>query len=53
VEVFDIYGRKHESTKGRRGESTKEINIAHLPAGIYFIKVYTENGVFVEKVIKN
>ncbi|MDR2970728.1 MAG: T9SS type A sorting domain-containing protein [Bacteroidales bacterium] len=28
------------------------MNISHLPAGLYFVKVYTENGVFVKKVIK-
>ena len=53
VEVFDIYGRKHEGTKARKDESTKEINISGLPAGIYFIKISTENGIFVEKIIKN
>ena len=30
-----------------------QINITHLPAGIYFVKITTENGVFVKKVIKN
>jgi len=53
IEIFDIYGRKHEGAKGRKGENTNEINISHLPAGLYFLKITTKNGVFVEKVIKN
>ena len=62
VEIYDVYGRKMISDircpisdigKSDIGKSEIEINIAHLPQGLYFIKVDTENGVFVEKVIKN
>ena len=50
LEVFDIYGRKQSHVSR---VTSNEINIAHLPAGVYFVKVYTEQGVVVEKVIKN
>jgi len=50
IEIFDIYGKKHHLIPS---SSHHLINISHLPAGLYFIKVYTEKGVVVEKVIKN
>ena len=61
VEIFDIYGRKlsshHLITSSSNhliiSSSNHQINIAHFPAGIYFLKITTENGVFVEKVVKN
>ena len=54
VEVFDVYGRrqKAEGIK-QKAEGGVVIDISHLVAGVYFVKVYTEHGVFVEKVIKN
>ena len=40
VEVFDVYGRKQKiSRMSEIGKSKIEINIAHLSAGIYFVKV--------------
>ena len=51
VEIFDIYGRKLISDirlsdirypTSDIGKSEIEINIAHLPAGIYFLKVGNE-----------
>ena len=53
VEIFDVYGRKLSSHHLITSSSNHQINISHLPAGIYFVKVTTEQGVFVEKVIKN
>ena len=45
VEIFDIYGRK------QKAESRKQnvVNISHLPAGVYILKIANE---FVEKIIK-
>jgi hypothetical protein len=53
LEIYDIYGKKHASRVTSNASRVTTINIAHLPVGLYLIKVYTENGVFVEKVIKN
>ena len=53
IEIFDIYGRKHHISYLKSQISNHQINISHLSAGIYFVKVYTAQGVFVEKVIKN
>ena len=53
VEIFDIYGRKvisdmrlSDMRQSEIGKSEIKINIAHLPAGLYFVKITTENGVF-------
>ena len=49
VEVFDIYGRKQSNVSR---VTRNETNIAHLPAGIYFVKIFTESGIITKKVIK-
>jgi hypothetical protein len=54
IEIFDIMGRKHEGEKfpsfgGVRGG----FDISHLPAGIYFLRIVTDNGVIIQKIIKN
>ena len=48
VEVLDISGRK------QKVESKKEnvLDISHLPTGIYFVKISTETGEVVRKVVK-
>jgi tetratricopeptide (TPR) repeat protein len=48
VEVFDVYGRKIPILwRGQR-----VVNISHLSAGIYFVKIVTEAGEVVKKVMK-
>jgi len=51
VEVFDIYGKKLLEQKAE-GRKQKEIDISNLQAGIYFVKISTEKGITVKKVIK-
>jgi len=50
VEIFDIYGRKCHVSRVTRHENN--INISHLRAGIYFLKIETEKGMNVKKIIK-
>ncbi|MCL2167827.1 MAG: T9SS type A sorting domain-containing protein, partial [Lentimicrobiaceae bacterium] len=53
IEVFDIYGRNlHSSTRPLVHSSTTTINISELKAGIYFVKMTTEKGIIIKKVIK-
>jgi len=49
IEIFDVMGRK------QKAESRKQnvVDIAHLPNGVYFLKITTENGVVTKKIIKN
>jgi hypothetical protein len=53
VEVFDIYGKKMSPVSNLTSHISNQINIAHLPAGIYFVKITTEAGEVVKKIIKN
>ena len=48
VEVFDIYGRR------QKAESRKDnvLGISNLSSGLYFVKIKTELGEVVKKVIK-
>jgi hypothetical protein len=49
VEIFDVYGRKLSSNHLISKSSNHQINISHLPAGIYFLRVNEQTV----KVIKN
>ena len=50
VEVFDIYGIKQFSIFNF--QFSTQIDISHLPAGIYFVRITTEKGVVTKKVVK-
>jgi len=52
IEIFDVYGRKHEGTNARKHERELLIDISHLSAGVYFVKIFTEAGEVVRKVVK-
>ena len=59
VEIFDIYGRKVEAKfpsnelEGWQPQADGVVfNISHLSAGIYFVKIITEQGEIVKKVVK-
>ncbi|MCL2290623.1 MAG: leucine-rich repeat protein, partial [Bacteroidetes bacterium] len=51
IAIFDIYGRKLLSHKSPMSPETT-INIAHFPTGVYFVKIATETGQVVRKVVK-
>ena len=51
VEVFDVYGRKLFEQKAE-GRKQKEIDISDFRAGVYFVRIITEQGVVVKKVVK-
>jgi hypothetical protein len=52
VEIFDIYGKKLSSNHLITSSSNHLINIAHLQAGVYFVKIQTETGTITKKIIK-
>jgi len=52
VEVFDVFGRKLLSNHLIPSSSNHLINISHLHSGIYFVKITTEAGMVVKKVVK-
>jgi hypothetical protein len=51
VEIFDVYSRKLLSLASQMSLETT-IDISHFPAGAYFVKVITEQGEIVKKVVK-
>jgi parallel beta-helix repeat protein len=51
IEVFDVYGRA-VSTHYSLLTTHYSINISHLQAGLYFVKIVTEQGEVVKKVVK-
>ncbi|MCL2290811.1 MAG: T9SS type A sorting domain-containing protein [Bacteroidetes bacterium] len=51
IDIFDVYGRKLLSTLSLRSQYTT-IDISHLPAGVYIVKLYTESGEMIKKVLK-
>ncbi|MCL2042178.1 MAG: M6 family metalloprotease domain-containing protein [Bacteroidales bacterium] len=50
VEIFDVFGRTCNVSCVTCNEN--EMSISFLPAGIYFIRITTENGMVTRKVIK-
>ena len=38
--------------EGWQPQADGVVNISHLPAGIYILKIFTETGVDVKKVVK-
>jgi hypothetical protein len=54
IEIFDIYGSKlHFSSRPLVHSSTTAIDISHLPAGLYFVKISTASGEIVKKAVKH
>jgi hypothetical protein len=53
VEIFDIYGKKLKA-KSRKQKEKNEIviDISELPAGIYFVKIDTDVGEVIKKIVK-
>ena len=54
VEIFDAYGRKVGKYNNSYALMTDGVvlNISHLPSGIYFVKIVTDVGTTIKKVVK-
>jgi len=50
VEIYDVYGRKQKSRKAE--EQKIVIYISDLANGVYFLKISTEKGTVVQKIVK-
>ena len=53
IEVYDVYGRNLLKSETLNPKSETVINISHLSAGTYFLRITTEQGVVTKKIIKN
>ena len=56
IEIFDVMGRTVGANLAVAPDGTHQsqiaMDISHLPTGIYFLRIQTETGVVVRKVIK-
>jgi len=51
-EIYDIYGKKMSQISNLKSQISNQINISHLPAGVYFLRIQTENKMITQKIIK-
>jgi hypothetical protein len=47
VQIFDVSGRVVETLRATSLRET--INVSHLPAGVYFVKIGNQTARFVKK----
>ena len=52
IVVYDIYGR-HQVTETACHQGNLAIDVSNLKAGIYFVKINTEEGNIVKRIIKD
>jgi hypothetical protein len=48
VEIFDVLGRKQKA----ESKKENEIDISHLPDGVYFVKITIEQETVIKKIVK-
>jgi hypothetical protein len=53
VEIFDVVGKCHALRLSRVTNNETTIDISHLLAGVYFVRIETNGGMTTKKVIKN
>ncbi|MDR0206488.1 MAG: T9SS type A sorting domain-containing protein [Bacteroidales bacterium] len=51
IEIYDVFGKKVGVSRAIVPETT--IDVSHLSAGIYFVKINTEAGEVIKKVLKD
>jgi len=51
IAIFDVFGKKLVSNLTSQ-ILHQGIDISHLPTGIYFVKITTENGIVTKKIVK-
>jgi hypothetical protein len=50
IEIFDVLGRLcHVET---RHATSLQLDISHLPTGVYFVRIKTETDVVIRKVVR-
>lgn len=52
IEIFDIFGRKQNVEVENFWFAEIKIDISHLPAGVYFVKITTQTTTQTKKIIK-
>lgn len=52
IYIYDIYGRQTMSQQINKSTNQQVVNVADLNAGIYFVKIVTDNGDIVKRFVK-
>ena len=52
IEIYDIYGRQ-QVTETTSHQGSWVVDVTNFKSGVYFIKVATENGELVKRIIKD
>ena len=53
IEIFDVNGKKQKAeSRKEKAEGEVVIDISHLKMGIYSVKIFTDQGEIVKKIIK-
>jgi len=53
VEIFDLMGKTVGAYQFPSFGGAGVVNVSHLPVGVYFIRITTENETITQKIIKN
>ena len=52
MDMFDVYGKLIRTVVGANNDSPIRINVSDLSAGMYFVRVTTEQGVVTKRFVK-
>ena len=52
IEVIDVYGKVVHTVVGANNDSPTQINVSNLAAGMYFVRVTTEEGAVAKPFVK-
>lgn len=53
-DIFDLQGKKIATyDAGNDGQFNDQIDLSHVPSGIYLLRLYTEEGEVVKRLVKN
>jgi hypothetical protein len=52
MEIYDVYGRR-QVTETPSHQGNLVIDLSELKSGIYFVKINTNEGNIVKRIIKN
>ena len=53
IEIYDIYGRIQNLRNSETQKLRNSIDVSDLNSGIYFVKIKTEEGNIVKRIVKN
>ena len=52
ISIYDVYGRQAMSQQVNKSTTQQVIDVAKLNAGVYFVKIVTDNGEIVKRFMK-